>query len=160
MQNYDTLRAYMRVIDNKSPFMFMGSAALAVRGVRDVNDLDVLIRPKLWGVVDMFARKKYWPTKAIPPIKHVPTIAETLAPGDPEYVGRRLMRTGWMDFADSLPRIAAAVTVDDVFKAAGTFDGYQVISLRHCLAIKALANRPKDGPDMKALAELIMREES
>lgn len=159
VKNYDTLRAYMSEIRDSSLFVLTGSAVLAARGVRDVNDLDVLIRPELWGTVRDLNAKGYWPTKPIESPRigtkgvHIPDT------DDPEYGIRDLLRTGWMDFGDSLPRIASCVTVDQVFKDASVIDGYQIMSLRHCLAIKALANRPKDGTDMQQLAYLITTSE-
>lgn len=147
--NYDNLRAYIPESFKRTDFVLMGSAALAARGVRDVNDLDLLIRKRLWRPVKRLISEGHWPTKEIEPHAN-PDFKD-----DPDYVSRELVRTGWMDFSDSLPRVAQVVTVAEVFEEADIFEGYRVINLRHCLAIKVLANRPKDTLDMVALAHLI-----
>lgn len=76
--------------------------------------------------------------------------------------GRLFRSDSGIDIFDSLPRIANVADFDRAFACSDIFEGYRVLSLRHVLAIKALAmvpNREKDHADMTALAWLIKQEE-
>lgn len=157
MQNLTRLASYLPAHWSPNDFVLCGSAALAVRGVRDVADLDVLIDPKLWPEVRELHGRGYWPG----------TPRETKDPQSNDGPRRDLLLTGEIDFFDEMPRIAAGVTRQAAFEEAefrqipvlpaGRM--VRVCCLRHVLAVKALAFRPKDHDDMVRCAELIYDEE-
>lgn len=119
---------------DREDFILCGSAALAFRGVRDVRDLDVMVRPKLLDKLEHVRRSKGLYADAVLVDANVDVFAKP-------------------------PRLDN-LTFDDIRRDADFIDGYYVQSLRHTLAIKALVPTPreKDKPDMVALAELIARE--
>ncbi len=149
MDNFIKLKSFIPKNWDKGDFVITGSACLATRGVRDVNDLDILVRPHLMlEVVDLHAKGTFPKLKRELLVEHIQ-----------EYP-RAVLRTGHIDFFESMPRIAY-LGVDEVFDRADSCDGYNIISLRHCLAIKALVprSRSKDVIDMVLLAKLIEKEE-
>lgn len=107
-----------------------GSAALAVVGLRDVNDLDLLVSRERWdeitGINDL--RSMY---------------------------GRQIWRVEGIDAFDTLPRLG--LTFDQVIKRGAAvpihlLGGWRVLDLRHVLAIKALApENEKHTADMRAI---------
>lgn len=146
----EKLRSLLALIPTEWPrdsFILCGSAALAFRGVRDVHDLDILIRPELW-----------------PGLSHLRGVEREEAY---EQAGRLLRLDSGVDVFDSHPRIGNVAGFDQTLRAADLFrtcDGmvYNVLSMRHTLAIKALAmvdGREKDLADMRSLAALIGVEE-
>lgn len=136
--------------------MLTGSACLAARGVRDVHDLDVLVGYELWSQVHELDLE---PLDAPPPqpiiddetgIAHLPD----------DYEPRVIRQFVGFDFFTELPRMAKTIDWGLAWKSAQLIDGFYVISPRHCLAVKALANRDKDLTDIGTLAAIIMHEES
>lgn len=129
----------------KDSYVLCGSACLAVRGVRDVHDLDVLIiDPDMWKEVEALHSEGHFPKAtrdiSFPALPH------------------RLLRTGQIDFFDrvtSLPLSFSEIVVN-----SDIYDGHNIISLRHCLATKALSTviRDKDIADMPLLCQLISDE--
>ena len=138
-------------------FILCGSAALAIRGVRDVHDLDVFIHPGSWDSAGL---------DRIPGIVISTTAEEYNATGDSEVSNQKLVRldTGF-DFFNALPR--ATCSFETAFECADDFkvEGrcIKVLCLRHVLAVKAIAMtvpmREKDWDDMAKLAALIEKEE-
>jgi hypothetical protein len=117
-----------------------GSAAIAARGGRDVNDLDVLTR------------------------RAAPLRKMDLCPLD-GYDGRTIWRydtcDGKIEYMTSVPRLSAKYAeirdkAEEMHIAGRTI---AVMSLRHCLAIKAAAFRPADIPDMEWLIAAIGKAE-
>lgn len=119
---------------NREDFILCGSASLAFRGIRDVRDLDILVRPQFMDKLQQVKRDT-----------------------DP-YADATVIDVN-IDVFTKPPRLDG-LTFDDIRRDADFIDGYYVQSLRHTLAIKALVPTPreKDKPDMVALAELIARE--
>lgn len=134
---------------NPNDYIACGSAILAAMGVREVRDLDVLVRHEFM-VGDM-------KEMALPDPKALP-----YDPGT-----EKLRRSNRMIFAldqkkvdvwTSLPRIGAAFDFDKALKASIQFGRWKVLGPRPVLAIKALANRAGDIDDMKELVRLIERD--
>lgn len=159
--NLYRLLAYIPKTWSSTDYVLCGSAALAFRGYRDVRDLDVLVRPSatigapptdMMEEVERLDREGHWPV--------APELSEAKLENDGAlYAGSyRLRRTGEIDFFDGVPRLAPGVTVHEVFAHSKLFEGRRVVSLRHCLAIKALAFRRRDDDDMIALARFISHE--
>lgn len=117
---------------SSNDFVLCGSAVLAFEGIRDVNDLDILVRPHLF-------KKEPEETKTV-------------------TYGRVLSRRDGMDIMTTLPRIGD--DAPDPFETAVVYRGvWRVLAPRHVLAIKALAFRKTDLDDMISLAELIKEQE-
>ena len=124
-------------------YVLIGSATLAVAGIRDVNDLDVLVHPLLAAKLG----------------------AELEPEGTGSVYARRLLGTqaavgAKVDVFLSVPRIRLGF--DAVYAMAMTYAGRRVQCARHTLAIKALAvpHREQDVIDMLSLAKLIAAQES
>lgn len=147
-------------------YVLCGSACMAARGLRDVRDLDLLVRPSLWSQAEELylphrdeAKHQAYADRADPdvPIKHG-------APAMPSGPRQLICTTLGIDVFTEMPRIARVVDFETTFAASDILyaDGrlFNVISLRHALAIKALANRHKDLDDMIAIAQAIAQEEA
>lgn len=159
MTNLDktpVLKSFLQQIPKEwgvNDFVLCGSAGLAFRGVRDVHDLDVLVRPALFDSVHK-----------IPGIQI--QLLEYTEQGEAKPNPQRLVRldTGF-DIFDRPPR--DTFDFERALECADSFsDGereYKVLCLRHILAVKTLAMavpiRTKDWKDMAILAELIEDEE-
>lgn len=147
-------------------FVLVGSAALAARGVRDVNDLDVLVlEPQLWLDIERLGKPVDIRPNPDPAYQPGARAQQAGEPPRARVVQRRRTPAGFIDFLDELPRIAQCITPEmTLADSAQIYVGQDVrprriVSLRHCLAIKALAGRPKDIGDMVQLAQLIALEE-
>lgn len=150
---YEELLSYLPKEWDADDYVLCGSACLAERGIRDVGDLDVQIKPKLWPEVLRLHEAGHFPEG---PDKQV-------QPGpDSDFGGRdgRALLTSRIDFFVDIPRIFT-LGADEVFAKSELRRGRRIISLRHCLAIKALVpeSRRKDVNDMISLAFQISEEE-
>jgi len=133
-------------------FILCGSAPLALRGIRDVRDLDVLVTQELYDDAVKLNAEGYWPGGEV----------AVDVPEDKKY-GRVLLRAGSFDFFVELPRVAQCVSFEQIQDQSSLVvvgdRRMRVLSLRHCLAVKALAARASDHRDMMRLAVLIDAEE-
>jgi hypothetical protein len=120
---------------DREDFVICGSATLAFRGIRDVHDLDILVRPEL-----------------------LESMRGDLTHRDGSYASS-YGDNGLIDIFSKPPRLGS-VTFDDVKNEADQFEGFYVQSARHTLAIKALVPilRDKDRPDMVELAKIIAQQ--
>lgn len=143
-------------------YLLCGSASLAVRGIRDVHDLDLLVHESLWAE----AQQAFLPYRDV--AKHAAydqaaADAGTSEPSEPQQ-SRLICTTLGLDLFSEMPRVASCLDYETAWKAGTVYRhadrAHRVISLRHTLAIKALAYRFKDFDDMKTLAELIAAEEN
>ena len=162
----------------RDQFILCGSAGLAFRGVRDIHDLDILILPELWGTVSsiqgeqIHSSEKSYDEESGDDVCDV-GVSKVLALQPPTKRYPRLMRLdSGIDIFDSMPKVANVCSFfrakecsdkfEDPRKLEGDSSPFQVLSLRHILAIKALAmvpNRKKDLKDMRLLTQLIQIEE-
>lgn len=144
-------------------FILCGSAGLAFRKIRDVHDLDVFILPELWETMNEISGE------IMPSSMEYGSLLEEDPPLPPHKsdVKSGLLRldTG-LDIFDKLPTKANVASFERALECADQFchlgKYYRVLSLRHILAIKALAmvpDREKDFEDMKLLSTLIENEE-
>ncbi len=153
----------------RGDLVLVGSACLAVRGFRPVRDVDVLVRPESWSMVEAALVKPgsdweqhpggelHADTRSELPYDHMPDNHK-----DPP--GRRFVRldarAGYIDLFDGMPRLWQSLSFGAVLADATEWRGFRVVSLRHCLAVKALADRSVDYADMRELCRLIEAEEN
>lgn len=147
----------------RDQFVLCGSAGLAFRGLRDVNDLDILILPALWETLSSIPGEP----------KEKSEVEEAYTEPDDGSVAKarsKLVRLSTdLDIFDALPCISNVTSFSRAQECADKFpspikdyDEFQVLCLRHILAVKALAmvpKREKDFKDMMLLTEAIAREE-
>lgn len=146
-----------------SDFVLCGSACLAVRGVRDVNDLDVFVRRQEM-IHDVKSLGPHIPIEDHTPLYFHVTDGHNFIQVGVEVEGRQTH----IDVFSKMPFLP--VTFDQVWDGADSFSfkdaescilDVRVMSLRHCLAVKALARRTttasvrKDMRDMHLLVEQI-----
>lgn len=153
---YEELLGYIPKEWNPDDYVICGSACLAERGIRDVGDLDIQVRPRLWAEAERLHQAGHFPPGLDShPVGRVPG-------PESDFGGRdgRVLFTGRIDFFVNVPRIFA-LGADEVFRRSELRRGRRIISLRHCLAIKALVpiSRRKDVDDMVSLALQIFEEE-
>lgn len=117
-------------------FILTGSAPLAFRGIRDVNDLDILVSPRLFDLIEKNPEGIYRNSGAsMDP--YAPYVAEGL------------------DVFNVAPRIG--LTFNDIMQWAENFHGFFVQHPAHSLATKALVlpTRSKDRRDIVELAKIV-----
>lgn len=162
-------------------YVLVGSATLAARGARDVHDLDVLVSGKLWPYV----KKHHWPSAERVANNVCRTagcsyfdVRDNTNKDNPvdEYVGEKLHRTPLIDFLTAVPRIYARF--EDVLQDSEIFEvpgrtGFlgafrtppmrrvRVMSVRHCIAVKALvphsvSSSSKHARDISALSAFLL----
>tara|TARA_R100000656_G_scaffold104176_1_gene75998 strand:- start:39910 stop:40605 length:696 start_codon:yes stop_codon:yes gene_type:complete len=145
---------------SEDDFVICGSAALAVRGVRDVHDLDILVRTEemVEDVDDLLRKGELTPFV-------VDNDADLSMYAESSIERRKLVLTQEMDVFDSMPRVTG-LTFEHVHTQSDKFrmkDGrvFRIVSPRHCLAVKTLIPilRPKDLVDMERLARIIAAED-
>lgn len=110
---------------NKTSYAITGSGPLAVRGIRQANDIDVLVAPSLW----VKLLQKY-----------------------NSYDGKHI-RIGnieiWSDFINLTPILL------EIIKGAEIIEGYPFVSLEHTISWKKYLNRKKDQDDIKLIEEFL-----
>ena len=109
-------------------YAIVSSGVMAIYGIRDANDLDVVTTDQLW---DKLA-KTY---KVTPPPR-----CERIKVGNVEFLGEGSM---WQN-----PKIA---TPDELINSADIIDGHRYIKLEYVKAIKATRADPKDLTDIELI---------
>lgn len=110
-------------------FVLVGSSALGIRGIRESNDLDVIVSDNLWKkLVQSYSVTREWKVDKI-------KIADNI-----EILGEGSV------FRDS--RIAS---VDELIKTADTFDGLHYINLELLKKFKQQLGREKDFKDIELI---------
>lgn len=120
----------------QSDVVVVGSGALAVRGIRDSKDVDVMVTPDIWNTL---AQKFI--------VRRNESDVETIYIG--EYVEILNPR-------DSLFGDSRVVPIDDIFRDAELIDGIAYISLEHLKQIKLYMGREKDLADVKLIDQYLV----
>lgn len=115
-----------------SDFVVVGSGALAVRGIREAKDLDVIATDSLWA--DLI--KKY-------PVVLQNGIERIQFENDIEILNPN----------QSLFGNSEVVPVGEIFTEADIFDGIKFINLEHLKKIKLKLGREKDYQDIELIKE-------
>src|SRR3989304_4808682 len=106
-------------------YAITGSGPMAVRGVREANDIDVVVKKTLW--LELLKR-------------FVPYDSKHMKIGNIEI---------WGDFLNLTERI------DDVIDSAEPLAGYPFVPLPHTLSWKKFLNREKDQKDIKMIEQTL-----
>ena len=104
-------------------FAIFGSGPLAIRGLREIDDLDIIVKPDLWNVL----RKKYLiRNEKIEYIK----------------IGNIEIYKEWSPWFDDINQL-----IDE----ADIIDGFRFVKLKRVLEWKKAFNREKDKKDIELI---------
>jgi hypothetical protein len=106
-----------------------GSAPMAIRGLRMMNDIDLIVTKKQWDVLS----KKY-------PVVHK-SVTKIVLPGEIDVLSD-------ITFPNADPQ---APTIQDGIDTSENIEGYPVISFDHMLWYKERSGREKDLNDIKLI---------
>ncbi|HKY69696.1 MAG TPA: hypothetical protein VJ205_02250 [Gammaproteobacteria bacterium] len=124
----DFLKKLKALDDLKLPqndYAITGSGPLAIRNIRQAQDIDILVRKTLWQ--DLL--KKYTPYD--------------------EFHMKIGVVEIWGDFINLTPKI------DQVIDESDKIEGYPFVSLESTLSWKMFLNREKDQKDIIAIKKLL-----
>lgn len=118
-----------------SNFVIVGSGPLAIKGIRDSKDLDIIVTPPLWNelIKKYKVSKNEWGVE----ILSINDFIEILNP------------------KDSLFGNSKVVPVDDIFKNADVIYGIKFINLEHLKKIKVSMGREKDLDDVRLIDQYL-----
>ena len=127
MNNFNKLLNELRSLNlPSSDFAVFGSGPLAIRGIRDVNDVDIIVKPKLWREL----KEKYEPKN------------EKLI-----IVGSIEIYKNWSPWYDN---------VNELIDEADNFYGVRFVKLEKVLNWKELLNRDKDKRDIILIKKFML----
>lgn len=118
----------------KSAFVVVGSGALAIRGIRDSKDLDVVVKDNIWNALT----KKFTPAKNDSGIETI-SITDKM----------EILSNG------SVYVSSEVVPFDDIFIYADEIDGIKYINLDHLKKIKTWLGSEKDLRDVELISEYL-----
>lgn len=108
-------------------YAIFSSACLALRGIRENNDIDIIVRPGLWNVLD----KEY-----------------------PKKNDHGMIEVGHLEISGSIRHLDS---VDEVIDRAEIIYDYRFARLEDLLAWKRQMGRDKDLHDVKLIEEYLAR---
>lgn len=116
-------------------FVVVSSGALSVRGIRDSNDLDVIVTESLWNEM----------------AKEYPIIVNNFGVQTLELNSEiEILNPVQSMFGNS-----TIVSIEEIFKKADEFDGIKFINLDHLKRIKIKFGREKDLRDITLIDEYL-----
>lgn len=119
----------------KDQFVVVSSGALSVRGIRDSNDLDVIVTELLWNKM----------------AKEYPIIVNDFGVQTLELNSEIEI----LNPAQSMFGNSTIVPIDEIFEKADEFDGIKFINLDHLKRIKIKFGREKDLRDTELIDEYL-----
>jgi len=143
---YDALTRELRRLISPSQVVLVGSAPLAYRGLRDVNDLDVLVEESAFQRIS----------------KHFPHDWSVEHDTERDIYGASTP-AGMIQLSSHAAPFVGEVglcSYDIVSKATNTDDGWLIMSLEHVYRIKLARRQEKDLDDLRLIGELLNRTES
>ena len=117
----------------KDQFVVVSSGALAVRGIREANDIDVIVTPALWSEL----MEKY-------KVKLNNSGVETIDLDNEIEI---------LNPSQSIFGNSSVVKIEDIFENADEFEGIRYINLDHLKTIKSVLGRDKDLIDIELIEE-------
>jgi len=120
----------------KDQFVIVGSGPMSVRGIRESEDIDVIVTPTLWD--ELVKKYKIKINSFGVETMYVDTDIEILNP------------------AQSLFGNSKVVPFEEIFAQADVFDGIKFLNLEHLKKIKRELGREKDLRDIKLIDEYLI----
>lgn len=118
----------------RNQYAIVGSGPLAVRGIREAHDLDILVTPELWDQLS----QQY-------PVKHTPDLLfDQIELENLTILGR-----------GSVFRDNPIASVDTQIKTADVFMGHNFLNLDLLKKFKAKLGREKDFKDIELINEYL-----
>ncbi len=114
-------------------YAIVGSATLAIRGIREANDLDVIVTDDIWKQL-----VQEYPVTPAPPCERI-TVHEGL-----DILGEGSMYRN--------PELASP---EEIIRTADIINGYPFINLQLSRKIKSWRNHPKDQKDVQLIDEYL-----
>lgn len=121
-------------------FVVVSSGALAVRGIREAKDLDVIVTNSLWNKLATTYQTEV--ENGVERIKFDNSNIEILNP------------------AQSIFGNSGVVSVEEIFEKADIFGGIKFINLNHLKKIKLKLGREKDLKDIELIDEYLKNNSS
>lgn len=122
-----------------SDFVVVGSGPMSVRGIRESEDIDVIVTPSLWN--EMSKKYKVGINSFGVEILNLENDIETLNP------------------VQSLFGNSKTIPVEEIFTQADTFDGIKFLNLDHLKKIKRELGREKDLRDIELIDKYLYEQE-
>lgn len=121
-------------------FVIVSSGALAIRGIREAKDLDVIVTNSLWNKLTATYQTEV--ENGVERIKFDNSNIEILNP------------------AQSIFGNSGVVSVEEIFEKADIFGGIKFINLNHLKKIKLKLGREKDLKDIELIDEYLKNNSS
>ncbi|MCL5428106.1 MAG: hypothetical protein M1321_02905 [Candidatus Marsarchaeota archaeon] len=136
--NFDEIKRKVKELNlPMGKYAIFGSVPLAVHGIRETNDIDIIVTPELYARFEATGEWK----------------EETLSDGGKKLVkdSFEVMKTWWS--SDSYRRDVTKLIAD-----AEMIDGVPVVRLEELLAWKKAFGREKDIMDVKLIEEYLIKQ--
>lgn len=134
------LGEYLKELDKldlpKSQYAIFGSGPLAIRGLRDSDDLDIIVKTKLWN----YLKSKYKQDKVQIKGKNYLIIK----------IGKVEVGNSWGPYFGNM--------IDKLIGQAEIIDGYPFIKLEYVLEWKKKSGREKDKVDIRLINDFLKNE--
>lgn len=121
-------------------FVIVSSGALAIRGIREAKDLDVIVTNSLWNKLTATYQTEV--ENGVERIKFDNSNIEILNPAQSIFGNSRV------------------VSVEEIFEKADIFGGIKFINLNHLKKIKTKLGREKDLKDIELIDEYLKNNSS
>lgn len=121
-------------------FVIVSSGALAIRGIREAKDLDVIVTNSLWNKLTAIYQTEV--ENGVERIKFDNSNIDILNP------------------AQSIFGNSGVVSVEEIFEKADIFGGIKFINLNHLKKIKLKLGREKDLKDIELIDEYLKNNSS
>lgn len=126
----DNQELFQRVKDLNLPmgeYAIFGSGPMGARGIREMNDVDIIVTHKLW---DEFVNRAGWESKEIDGLHRLKNPVLNIEIWEDWWIG-------W--------------DVDEMIKQAEIFDGLPFVKLEMMIEWKTLVAREKDLKDLELI---------
>lgn len=117
-------------------YVLVGSSPLAVRGIREANDLDIAVSDHLWQI--LVESKKY---------KQV------------EKYGHLFLQASDVEIIKQLDWEAYPTTTEEAIRTAEIIGGYPFLNVSETIKFKTALGREKDFKDISLLREYLKLED-
>lgn len=119
-------------------YVVVGSGIMAAKGIRPVNDLDIVVTP---AVFEIFKELKGW----------------ELLPWTKEGIeGKEWLRNGEVEIYEQLSRKEGSLSVEDLLKDSEIINGVPFITLDKLVEFKRAYGRAKDFEDVCTIENYLL----